>query len=395
MVLLALAGCPKPDARPEPPGTAMSVVFIFDPETETPEQAAVYNDPNLIEYCETSGHELRIAPVNARDENGSIPEYYRPAFTKAGGIPKPCMVLGRDGKAKEVYPLPASSQQCIVLIDNLRSSILGLPPDTGDWFFANGHWRKLGCLPGKPGAETRWPGEKSEKLIPESKWKDVNFDYHVKFISNQNGFSSCSCDSSTNGMVASAQRMGLPFKRLSVVDLYSRVNGGRDAGASLEDCLVEAKIGVCDLDFASDYGVTKTNHKKEWEKDRVKHAVSDAYWCPTAAHIASAVQRYRPVIFGTMITDKFSPDKDGVIGPQSGRARGGHAMLITGMKKINGEWYFRVINSWGENWSNSGKCWLHISWVNEGFGAWAIASLVSPSDETVRSILPALTKKKK
>lgn len=378
-----------PSPTPQPPDQALSVVFVTDWKSESPEDVAVYTSPDLINFCKQSNHELRVVPVDVvsekKDASGKRlpPEYLVPYLDEAKGKGTPIMILGRNGKVrKSFFPMPTSAQTAIASI----SGVMGEAPDK-ESVWANGEWRKLGLLPMKPGAEKRWPSESNEGLVPKEKWKDVDLRHLVTQVENQNGYSCCAVEATDGGMEATMLRMGMSHTDLSIVDLYSRVNGGRDAGSMLEDNLNAAKDGVCSVQFAEKYGVTKTRHKPGWEVDRSKHAIQWATLCPTLEHVASALQKHRCVVIGVMVTDRFSPDKDGVIGPKGGRARGGHAILLVGMKKIGDDWYLLMLNSWGANWGQGGFAYLHKSWFEPAFGAFAIVSLVSPSDQRVSELL--------
>lgn len=379
LTLLLLTGCiekPKPAPTPQPPDKALNVVFIYDPAEETAEQAAIYTNPDLISYCDKSKHELRVIPTANVDENANhTPLYLLPYYAAVKDKKLPAMVLGRSGKIANVYPLPGDAQTAISLIQKQ----IGDAEDNTVW--AGGEVRRLGCLPLRGGAEERWPTESADKLISESDWKDVNFDYLASPILDQNGYSCCAACATNESLECGINRMGLTPVVLSVVDTYSRGNGGRDAGMTLEDCLTIAKQGVCTTQYATMWGVSDCQHKLGWEADRKKHSLQYASLCPTLAHVATAIQKRRPVVVGIMVTTNFSPNKEFVIGKPGGMVRGGHAIVFLGMKKIGSEWYFRMQNSWGERWGDKGKAWLHQSWFNPGFGAWAVIAAVSPSDD--------------
>ena len=66
------------------------------------------------------------------------------------------------------------------------------------------------------------------------------------------------------------------------------------------------------------------------------------------------------------------------------------------MRKVGGEWHILMVNSWGSQWGGSadksvpaGACLLHPSYVEPMFGAWALAAVVSPSDDPIARVKPA------
>lgn len=55
-------------------------------------------------------------------------------------------------------------------------------------------------------------------------------------------------------------------------------------------------------------------------------------------------------------TDMFSPDSMNFLIP-SGRIAGGHAYLLIGYSSQRDS--FRMINSWGADWGDKGRAWIH------------------------------------
>lgn len=84
--------------------------------------------------------------------------------------------------------------------------------------------------------------------------------------------------------------------------------------------------------------------------------------------ICKAISDGYPVVFGTSVAKSFMsaegpelisvPDSDDKI-------VGGHAMLVVGYKTVGSAVRFRVLNSWGQYWRDSGLCWFtedYIRW---------------------------------
>jgi hypothetical protein len=79
-------------------------------------------------------------------------------------------------------------------------------------------------------------------------------------------------------------------------------------------------------------------------------------WALDSRAVAVALN-HRPVILGIdWYTAMFTPDTEGVI-ELAGVVEGGHAIAV-GAQKNYGEW-FRLDNTWGEDWGLKGSAWFH------------------------------------
>lgn len=396
--LLAIWGCipskPQPP-KPEPPEAAVSIVILYD--SAAADDLANYADPALSDYAAAHGHQLRIHPADVTDETAKTPAYLAPYVAAAKGKAMPVAMVGRGGKVSGTLEKATDVQAIIRLAE--RKVGAGDIDDESLW--AGGSFRKLGGLkPAKPGAASRWPVEgsaKDEPLIAEKDWRDVDFGPAWR-IHDQDGYNSCCPTSGALIVEEATRRAGLKKAALSAVDAYYRINGGHDQGATLDEFLtIAVNEGVCDTTFCADQGWKSPTHKDGFLINRKKHRVLRATWCPDWEAIASAVQRRKPVQFGILVDSRFNPDAKGIIGPKRGRSGGGHAVTALGMRKVGGEWYIDMQNSWGSNWGGSadgavpkGCCLLHHSWIEPAFGAWACAGVVSPSDDPIAFQHPSL-----
>lgn len=391
LALLSL-GCfpdkPKPSPEPEPPQRAVSIVVISDPADFG--DLATYADATLDKYADTNGHQLRIHPLDVVDETKQTPAYLKPYIEAAKKGKLPVAFVGKSGKIKATLEQPKDSQAIIALVEKTVGSA-----DTTDSFWAGGQWRKLGGLrPMLAGAENRWTvegSEANEPIIPQAQWKEVDLTRLIWSVNNQAAYSSCCPTSGCSVIEILANRSGLRKFNLSALDGYYRINGGRDAGASLEDFLsIATTQGVATTDFCNEQGWRKPSLKIGYETSRAKHRVLKASICTSWEAIGSALQRNKPVHFGLLVDSGFSPNDKGVIGPKRGHSGGGHALVMVGLRKVNGEWYGILLNSWGD-WGGSkdgtvpnGCCLLHPSYVELMFGAFAYSAVVSPSDDPVQ-----------
>jgi hypothetical protein len=389
-LLLLLSGCwPGRRDNPEPPQAAVSIVVLYD--TKAADDLGVYADKELDSYAESHGFQLRIHATETVDESGKPPKYLQPYLEFAQGKKTPLVMIGGNGKVRDSMERPVDCQAVIALVEKAA----GDPERASDAIWAGGQWRKLASLkPCRPGAASRWPVEgatSQEPLIPEKDWRDVSILNYSKRIADQGSYSSCCPTSGCSALEMFANRSGLKPVRLSAADAYWRINDGRDSGAMLEDFWsIAGSEGVCTTDFCQEQTGRSPSHKDGFRSDRGKHRSLRVTYCDGWEAMASAIQRRKPVHFGLMVTSQFSANSQGVIGPKRSRGGGGHAVLAIGMKKIGGEWYIVMQNSWGERWGGSldgsvpkGCCLLHTSWIEPAFGCFALAAIVSPSDDPI------------
>lgn len=83
--------------------------------------------------------------------------------------------------------------------------------------------------------------------------------------------------------------------------------------------------------------------------------------------IRKAIASDQPVVCGLMVDAAFGNNSGGDhVRAMTGGS--GHALCLVG---YDGEW-FRLHNSWGEQWRDGGRCWLHEDVVRGAFDAWLI-----------------------
>lgn len=84
--------------------------------------------------------------------------------------------------------------------------------------------------------------------------------------------------------------------------------------------------------------------------------ISMYVWAPNMDELREWVLTRGPVIVGTVWTsDMFSPDSNGFVEP-TGAEAGGHAYIIRGHNRGERKW--RMSNSWGPGWGQSGHFWM-------------------------------------
>lgn len=83
--------------------------------------------------------------------------------------------------------------------------------------------------------------------------------------------------------------------------------------------------------------------------------------------IEQAVRSNHPVIFGTTVSQAFVNSKynsELPIFSLPSVSMGRHAMIIVGVKYINGTRHFEVRNSWGKSWGYNGHCLMTEDYIN-------------------------------
>jgi hypothetical protein len=228
-----------------------------------------------------------------------------------------------------------------------------------------------GCLPrtSKVGGNRLFPVAGTVDacpILPRSEWRECSIRHKAWTVIDQNPQNSC-CPSATAGAAMLLREIaGEKRILLSQGSLYGQINGGRDAGANIEDALAAMmKTGVCPAASIDSHAWQPRGWPSDWEAEAKKFRILEAFDCPAFDAVASAVQRSMPVVFGVFW------------------GSGGHAITAIGLKKLDGGWGLEFLNSWGAAWGDAGfgvlpeaKCAGIAS-----FGAFAIRSVTISGDE--------------
>jgi hypothetical protein len=90
-------------------------------------------------------------------------------------------------------------------------------------------------------------------------------------------------------------------------------------------------------------------------------AISSFYQASSREQIKTAIYTLKGVIAGVYVTDEFYNPKNGCViyNPNNPRNWGGHAICVIGFKvNKNGDFWWRIQNSWGKEYGENGRIWL-------------------------------------
>ena len=114
------------------------------------------------------------------------------------------------------------------------------------------------------------------------------------------------------------------------------------------------------------------NRRPGWEPYMKAYSRTDGQYYSIMAigparlrQVKAAIMAGYPVCFGTSIDSAFLRNKGpAIVHRPPGGLIGGHAMTIIGYRQnSNGEDLFEVLNSWGSDWRDNGRVWLHEDYI--------------------------------
>ena len=114
------------------------------------------------------------------------------------------------------------------------------------------------------------------------------------------------------------------------------------------------------------YNLATAKAKLKKDKDKLftmakPFGISSFYQVTSREQIKTAIYTLKGVIAGIYVTDEFYNPQNGYVryNPNNPKNWGGHALAIVGYKlDKNGEFWWRIQNSWGKMWSENGRAWL-------------------------------------
>lgn len=197
-----------------------------------------------------------------------------------------------------------------------------------------------------------------DPLIPEKDWVEKDFvkGFSLELITNQLNFGACTAFAGVGAETRIRYMKGFPWEPLSGFFVYDQINGGRDQGSNIIDCM----NAIIDIGAPPLKSYPKPKFKSglippgvPMYKETIHCTLDDSAECATALQMNILPEV--PIC----VSSRFeSFDSYGVAGLANSR-NGNHAVYLAGMKKINGKWFFIMVNSWGlwGPWKN-GTCLL-------------------------------------
>ena len=259
--------------------------------------------------------------------------------------------------------------------------------DSALTYIEDGRTYHLGRIDRTVGRGERYPefgvARPKPAIIPRDMWREVDFSHFVPEILDQDAQGSCSAFASVQALHVCRAIAGAPYVRLSPGNLYGRINGGRDAGATLADAIAALEVvGVCRASIIGEYEWRQSRWPAGWKEDAKKFRVTEAWDCPTFEQISSAIQHGFATVVGVFVGRNFRVGSDGWVADYAGGG-GGHALCGVGLKyhPTRRTWGVLVANSWGANWGMRGFAVIPENYFRYSpfADAWAVRVTVDPS----------------
>lgn len=196
-------------------------------------------------------------------------------------------------------------------------------------------------------------------------------------ISNQGHIGSCVANSTIDALEI---LMGLTGNVVQLSRLFvywnARLYDGEtnvDNGTYIKNAFASlSKDGVC-LESTWDYDTSRVFSQPPIQDyaEGSDNTIDSYYKIKSTGvqrldEIESAIRANHPVVFGTGVTNSFCTyynDNSVVWAAPKEKIVGLHAMIITGIREVNGSLQFLIRNSWGSNWGDNGHTWFESSYI--------------------------------
>ena len=197
-------------------------------------------------------------------------------------------------------------------------------------------------------------------------------------VVDQLSLSSCVANATTNALEI---LMGLQdpssvvqLSRLAVywnARAYTQATG-QDAGTYVRDAVDSLKkLGVCredvwPYDVREVFSQPPIRSYQESLDNKVEAYYSvDLDGSDRLDAIELAVRADHPVVFGTMVSDDFERyfNRSDVVWDAPSSWVGGHALVASGVRYVDGERQFLIKNSWSSSWGDGGRTWFKESYM--------------------------------
>lgn len=244
----------------------------------------------------------------------------------------------------------------------------------------NGEVRRLGSLAPPENfvsAFKLWEAEKPvwddadiKRVIthPDRTPRRVLFDFK-KWIQNQFSKGSCNGYGAAGALSKARFLRGIQdFLLLSGAYVYSLINGGRDNGSALEDGLrVIQSHGAPPESLVPWDKIYPKLQPPNAKAEALKHRGLDCYAAQTMQGFRTGIAAGYVGIIAVHAGSKFQRlNQNGIAGVDSGG--GNHAIHCDDLVFKNGTELFDAVNSWGLNYGDNGRAYLHQDSFAQTFG---------------------------
>lgn len=187
-----------------------------------------------------------------------------------------------------------------------------------------------------------------------------------KYIYNQELSNECvACAYCTLRLLQESEQSNLQEQFSPSFQYANRVQGQNYEGYDLRSVCKKGREGsVLWKDFPNFYTYQKAHqifekNKHELLNKAYPYRINSFYLAKTNNEIMTAIYLTKGVLIGVNITDTFKTTKDGIINySKNDESLGGHAICLIGWKKINNQYYWIFVNSWGNSWGDNGKGYI-------------------------------------
>jgi hypothetical protein len=275
-----------------------------------------------------------------------------------------------------------------------KASISNLPS-----VFFDGTYFVLACIPETEQSIAAFPplySLRAAGALDPSQWQEIDMEWYKNPIWNQGMTSSCTGQGTNAGMQICYMQSGRKLVEFNPFFTYGLVNGGRDAGAMISDCLKALmQYGTCPHDDLQPGMMFKNQFPQKAFTNAARFKLIQAYKCANFSEICSAISLGFVCPLGIYVDQNFANlDSEGIAGLPNGSRGGGHCILGIGLKKSSRYgWLIKIQNSWGRNFGRNGHAYLqsqHFTRMNaDAFAIQAIAD--DPQDNNPVDDVPVVT----
>jgi hypothetical protein len=225
------------------------------------------------------------------------------------------------------------------------------------WF--DGEYRVLGCIPSPEEEASKFPAWSNVKSA--AGLQEIDLSWYKPPILNQGSTSSCVAHASCSGMEMCWLQSGKPLVEFNPFFVYSWINGGRDAGASVSSALTALQThGICPKDDVPAGAMFQGQMPAQAIQDAKRFVLQDAYRCTTFDDICQAINVGFVIPLGILVGQNFGQLDSNGVAPLPNGGGGGHCLLGVGLKQSSQYgWLIKIQNSWGSRFGMSGYAYIH------------------------------------